>query len=34
MQELFEVENINLLKVGGVTQKARSQKSDMARELK
>ena len=34
MEELFEVENINLLKVDGVTRKARSKNSDPVRELK
>ena len=34
MEELSEVENINLLKVDGVTRKARLQSSDPFRELR
>src|ERR1700734_4029879 len=34
MEELSEVENVTLLKVDGVTRKARSQSSDPVRELK
>jgi len=34
MEELSEVENINLLKVDGVTRKARCKSSDPVRELR
>src|ERR1700730_10435005 len=34
MEELFEIENVNLLKVDGVTRKARSQSSDPVKELR
>jgi hypothetical protein len=34
MQELYDVENISLLKVDGATRKARCKSSDTVRELK
>ena len=34
MEELSEVDNINLLKVDGITRKVRSKNSDPVRELK